>query len=108
MNKEYFQYHYSNLKYRAKKRGMRVNLTLKDLIDQWQKQDGKCYYSGIELQQCKGKKPDQGSLDRVKSHKGYIKGNVVWVCYMAQNAKNEHSEEELIKFCKAVVNEIQS
>lgn len=98
----YFRYALKNMRNRAKKKKMRMKVTINDLDELWKKQDGKCPYTGWDLKKTKVRAYDQASLDRINSDKGYIKGNVVWVSYMAQNAKNSHTEKELIEFCKAV------
>jgi hypothetical protein len=49
------------------------------------------------------KTPDRASLDRIDSSKGYVNGNIQFVSYMAQIAKNEFSDGELRSFCEAVV-----
>ena len=99
-----FRKHLSNANTRARKKKLKVNINLSDLEKQWNKQGGICPYTGWILKQTtsESKQINQASLDRINSKKGYIKGNIVWVCLMAQNAKNIHTMEDLIKFCKAV------
>jgi hypothetical protein len=41
-------------------------------------------------------------LDRIDSSKGYIFGNVQFVSLMANYAKRDFLEEELLRFCEAV------
>ena len=47
--------------------------------------------------------PDRASLDRIDSTKGYVKGNIQFVAVMAQYAKHGFTEQELLGFCKRVV-----
>ena len=100
-----YRWHYRN----AKRRGRDFEITLDDLKEQWEKQRGVCPYTGWQLKNMPTigtklpKTPDRASLDRIDSSKGYVKGNIQFVCYMAQCAKNEFEESELAKFCEAVV-----
>jgi hypothetical protein len=102
-----FRWHYRN----AKRRKHEFNLTLEYLKELWEKQSGKCPYTGWQLQNMENmstknqlpKTPDRASLDRIDSSKGYVPGNVQFVSYMAQNAKNEFTDQELRGFCEAVV-----
>ena len=49
------------------------------------------------------KSPDRASLDRIDSSKGYVKGNVQFVSYMANCAKNEFTSAKLKHFCESMV-----
>lgn len=42
--------------------------------------------------------PYQASLDRIDSSKGYIEGNVEFVCLAVNYAKNGFSKEQMIEF----------
>lgn len=83
-------------------------VTLQDLKEQWEKQDGICPYTGWKLKtptstrQKIPKTPDRASLDRVDSSKPYTKDNIEFVSLMAQYAKNGWEPSEVIEFCKAV------
>ena len=75
----------------------------------WEAQKGKCPITGWDLELpfgAVGWKTKLGakraSLDRIDNTKGYEKGNVRFVSYMANIARNEMSDKELIDFCKAV------
>jgi len=91
---------------------MECTITLLDLREQWDKQRGICPYMGWEMDNpnpCRyvnqGKMPmhiKRASLDRIDSSKGYVKGNIQFVCLMAQYAKNRFTESELLKFCESV------
>lgn len=80
-------------------------LYLKEL---WESQGGICPFTGWKLKflETTGHKltltPDRASLDRIDSSKGYVKGNVRFVCWMYQTAKNSFSDEQVKQFCKAV------
>lgn len=80
------------------------------LFDLWNRQNGKCPYTGFNLILPKNttgfedKKIDirNASIDRIDNSKGYIKSNIQFVSVMANWAKNILSDEELIEFCVAV------
>ena len=102
-----FRWHYRN----AKRRKHEFDLTLEYLKELWEKQDGKCPYTDWPLKQMKDTShknqlpttPDRTSLDRIDSSKGYVKGNVQFICYMAQNAKNKFTSAQLKSFCESMV-----
>lgn len=84
------------------------NITLEDLKNQWDKQNGICPYTGLKLDgntsiRNKSKfSPYKASVDRIDSSKGYEVGNIEFICLMAQYGKNRFSKEEFIDFCKQV------
>jgi hypothetical protein len=102
-----FRWHLKN----CRKSKKDLNLTLEDLKEQWDKQSGKCPYTGwrLKIMDTTSHKdslpltPDRASLDRIDSSKGYIKGNIQFVSFMAQMAKNRFAPDDVIKFCEAVV-----
>lgn len=83
-----------------------VNITPQYLKDLWEKQDGKCYISGIALTLKLNHTPYQASLDRIDNSMGYIEGNVRFVALIYNYAKNTFSDQEVIDFCKTVANKI--
>lgn len=67
------------------------------------KQNGKCYWFGVDLIPSKIKKhPQQPSLDRLDNKKGYVKENVVLSCYSANIGRNECDLETWIEFLKKI------
>lgn len=101
----------ASMKRRKLKTGKEHNITLQDLKEQWKKQKGICPYTGwqlwlpIAIHKWDPEMPKhlKASIDRINSSKGYIKGNIQFVCLIANLAKNNFSDEDLIKFCNAVV-----
>jgi hypothetical protein len=91
---------------RAKNRNKLGNLTLDDLIEQWNNQNGICPYTGISLKLPKARNKflliETASLDRIDSNKLYEKGNIVFVSTPINYMKNSMSEEETISFCKKI------
>jgi hypothetical protein len=82
------------------------NLTHEYLIDLWNKQNGKCVYSGRNMIYNYSKKdynylnynPEKVSIDRIDSSKAYIQGNIVLCCAMANIMKMELPHEEFKKW----------
>jgi hypothetical protein len=83
------------------------DLIREDLIDLYNKQEGKCAISGIQMTHYIGK--NQGyhhnnvSVDRIDSTKGYIKENIQLVCTTVNLMKSNMSLEELKYFCNLII-----
>jgi hypothetical protein len=95
---------------RVKLNGRLLNITLEYLKDLWEKQEGRCPYTGWELENFETTSQwnnhqlntKTASLDRIDSKLGYIEGNVQFVSVMANYAKLDFQEAQLLEFCKAV------
>lgn len=75
-------------------RGIKNDLTVEDINEIFENQNGLCYWFGIPLIPSeKGKHPQQPSLDRLDRNKGYTKDNVVLACYSANIGRNENDLE---------------
>jgi hypothetical protein len=82
------------------------NLTHEYLIELWNKQNGKCAYSGRNMIYNYSKKdynylnynPEKVSIDRIDSSKGYIQGNIVLCCIMSNIMKMDLPYEEFKKW----------
>lgn len=89
----------------AKSRYKDFDLTLQDLKDIWESQNGMCPYTGFALELRTYKKKTfnrlkQASLDRIDSSKGYIKDNVEIVALPINYLKSSFSKEETQTFLK--------
>jgi hypothetical protein len=81
------------------KRNKEHNLTVDDINEMFEKQNGLCYWFKIPLIPSESKKhPQQPSLDRLDRKKGYTKNNVVLTCYSANIGRNENDLETWGKF----------
>lgn len=86
------------------------NLTLEFLKQLWEKQNGTCPYTGHKMdlpitthgKHIKAKNPLRASLDRIDSSKGYIQGNVEFVCLGVNLAKASFSREQVMEFFKNI------
>ena len=94
---------FSNIKHK-------MTLDVKYLKLLWEKQNGICPYTNIKMILPKNTKEYQkikslkkASLDRIDSSKGYVDGNVEFVCLAINLAKCNFTKEKMISF----MNEIQ-
>jgi hypothetical protein len=64
------------------------------LLETFNKQNGKCYWFGVDLVTDSGKKhPFQPSVDRLDNSKGYEKNNVVISSLIANFSRNNFDED---------------
>ena len=85
-------------------RGIPFNLSLDDIADVYERQQGKCALTGWDVVF-----PDVGhpqkadaSLDRIDSKKPYDKDNVQIVHKLVNMMKGRYSQQQFIDVCKAV------
>jgi len=103
-------------KRREKKKKKGFDITLEYLSKMFNDQNGKCYYSGRQMrynwskEDFEGKRicPERISIDRIDSNKGYIQGNVVLCCWVANNIKQDLSVEEFNSIIKDIYNNFSS
>lgn len=90
---------------RSKEKNMYNDLTLDYLMYLWEKQDGKCALTGIQMTYkfYEGRVNTNLSVDRIDSTKGYSKDNVQLVCMAANQMKNDLSMSEFLELCGAVL-----
>lgn len=85
------EYLYKKARSRAKKKGLRFNLDLEDIVI-----PKKCPVLGIEMGPLLGKKHG-ATIDRINNSKGYIRGNIVVISKRANTIKSNASIDELIR-----------
>lgn len=99
--KKIFQYRFLQAKNRAILNGLSFDLTTEDIKTIYERQNGLCYYSGIEM------KMDRTgiytvSVDRINSSKGYTVNNVVLCTSIVNSMKNKLPVDEFIKIVNAI------
>ncbi len=106
-----FRYYILKGNYRNKKKNYGCDITVEYLKDLWEIQKGICPFTGWNLILPNNTKnmwdkpnPANASLDRIDNSKGYIEGNVRFVAVMANYARNNFTDDQLIEFCKSVTN----
>ena len=90
--------------------GLEVMENLKDyLISLWKKQDGKCYYTGLEMSLTGYSDGNQKAftVDRIDSSKGYIDGNIALCCSIVNKMKQNLSLNELYDWCELIQKNIK-
>lgn len=92
---------------RCKKFGIDFDIDFDFLLEQWHAQDGKCYYSKVDLE-FGTTSLSSAWLERVDSNIGYLKDNVVWASKAMNAAKNNASEEEFLELLANIQNDIYS
>lgn len=81
------------------KRNKECDLDLPYLKDLWEKQNGKCAITKVDLVLKSGyNKNYQASLDRIDSSKGYVKGNVRYISVSVNWLKNDLDDNHLREF----------
>lgn len=96
---------------RVRQRSKEVDLDLQYLKELWDAQSGICPLTGWRLVLPNdsmgwvgGKCPENASLDRIDSSRGYVRGNVQFVALIGNLAKADFNTCDVIAFCKAVTN----
>lgn len=93
----------------AKLRGLEWNITVDDIADLYEEQEGRCALTGWDIVF-----PEVGhhqlttvSIDRIDSNFGYLKENIQLVDKRVNMMKQSYSQEEFILVCKAVTNKVK-
>lgn len=99
-----FRYYIKLIEKRSRKTNKEMNLTANCLKELFDSQGGKCNITGFDMiLNNSGRKKDQkspyyASVDRIDNSKGYIVGNVQFICLMINYMKNTFTEEDLHEF----------
>jgi len=84
---------FTNVQRNARRRNISFDITLTYLDKLWERQQGQCVYTGLDLVI-----GETASLDRVDSGQGYIRGNVQFVHKVANCMKWDLTEKEFYKY----------
>lgn len=76
------------------------------LYSVWMNQEGKCALTGT-IMSLEKNTPLTLSLDKVIPEKGYIEGNVQWLCWAVNRAKGDLNTIDFYSLCKAVIEQVQ-
>lgn len=100
--KNLFRFRVSAARHRCKKKKLPFDITEDFIKELWNKQNGKCYYSGIDMIIDKRNTPHSMSLDRKDSAKGYTQDNVVLTSFAINTMKLNFSISEFLEIIKAL------
>ena len=88
-----------NAKRNAKNNNREFDLTLEDIVIPTH-----CPILGIELTFGGKRNNSSYSVDRIDNSKGYIKGNIQIISWLANRMKSDATQEQLIKFATFILN----
>src|SRR5207253_5662498 len=88
--------------YQAKRRDNSCALTFNDIKQQWDKQEGLCYYTGVKMSTLPNNKY-YFSIDRYDSNNGYTSNNIVLCCNTVNIMKQSLSHSDFLDWCNRIV-----
>lgn len=98
---------WSKLKRRCSIRGLGFNLDIKEAWQLYEKQNGLCALSGVEIFFPRGGGAQRihgtASLDRIDPTLGYISGNVRWLHKHVNIMRNIYHDDYFIDMCRKIV-----
>lgn len=104
---------YTTLKCRIRKTKIKFNISKKDFLDWYDKQEKKCHYCERSIDEIKLNKRELNrfkmrlSIDRVDNSVGYILKNMVLACYRCNSMKSDYfTEKEMLKIGNFIRNNI--
>ncbi len=99
----------SGAKARAREIGVPCNITPDSLKLLWRKQEGRCYWTGLELSfdHEADRHPLKPSIDRLVPAAGYCDGNVVWATNLANRARGDCPVDEFAEILKKLASAYQ-
>lgn len=103
----YFTKKISSIKNNCKRNNVKFDLTVKNIMDLWNKQQGKCYYSNIpmsnSMKQLGFQAWDSPSIDRLEPNKGYVVDNIVWCIFAVNSFKSSLTEKQFKSKLKEII-----
>lgn len=87
----------------ARRKGLPFEVTIDQMVNMWEAQDGRCFYTRVPMTFGGSNTPESVSIDRVDSSKGYVVDNIVLCGTYVNRMKNEFSVEEFVHWCRLVV-----
>ncbi len=85
----------------AKRRGHSFDLTFEELKAAWEKQEGKCYYTGKEMS-TQTHSFELMSLERLDCSKSYTPSNIVFVCWGVNKMRSDIPMDDFVRLCREV------
>jgi hypothetical protein len=94
--------YFGKIKDAAKKRNIPFEITREYMDEVFQKQNGKCAYTNMNLYFETNGIRGTASLDRIDNTKGYIPCNIQWIHKHVNTMKWDLSENEFLNICKII------
>lgn len=94
-------YYWAAIKANAERRGLPFFITMAEAWMLFVKQQARCALSGLPLHLAR-RNGRTASLDRIRSDKGYVPGNIQWVHKDINRMKWAHTEEHFLELCRLV------
>lgn len=96
----YFKSVLNSTKNRCIKNGREFEITVEQMVDLFEKQNGKCALTGMDLiiKMDKKNRHDTVSIDRIDSDKGYTLDNVQLICYAINRFKSNMPDNMFMEF----------
>lgn len=97
---------FNHIKYLAKKRNIKFDLTIEQLWNLFLKQNKRCKLSGVEISLFADKAHKSlstASLDRIDSNGDYTLDNIQWIHKDLQDMKMDKSQDIFIDWCRKIV-----
>lgn len=98
---------FSNIRSRCIRLEKEFTITIDEFLNQWANQNGKCYYTGLNLNY-KPKLDNSFSVDRIDSSMGYTKENTVFCITWVNSMKSDATIIEFVEMCRLIVNHSDS
>ncbi len=93
---------FSSMRFGAKKRNLNFDVTVEEIYELFEKQQGKCALSGVDIVLSLNYKFKTASLDRIDSSKGYTLSNIQWIHKNLNEMKSDYSQEEFIDWARKI------
>lgn len=88
---------------RAIKKKLPFSIELNHLLSLWEKQQGKCFYTGLDMTyKHDNEKSLSVSLDRIIPSKGYMPDNITLCCWRVNMIKGELTIKEFYKWSELI------
>ena len=101
----------ASIRSRCKHKGLLLNLDVETVLAMHERQDGKCFYSGLTMtweRRTQGAiNPTNLSIDRKDPALGYTPDNVVLCCALVNTMKAECTPEMFVWWCATVVQHME-
>lgn len=92
---------FNGVKSRCRRMGVQYSISRKDIIHQYELQNGRCYYSGRSLSPVSGD-DNIMSIDRKNSSLGYTPENIVICSWRVNKMKNDCSIKDFMALCRDI------